>query len=138
MPDRQDVRMEDGESRPTPRRILVVGRLLNRVILRAPWTWSALRGPVRRFFERAAPGWDSRTGAGSGEHPGPLAAALVHVKPAPERVLDLGTGTGEGALLVAREFPQASVRGVDISEEMIRAAQAKIGLDPEGRVASRD
>ena len=67
----------------------------------------------------------------------PLAAALLYVKPAPERALEVGTGTGAGALLVAREFPQASVRGVDISEEMIRAAQSKVGLDPSGRVAFR-
>jgi ubiquinone/menaquinone biosynthesis C-methylase UbiE len=129
--------MEHSERRPTPRRILVIGRLLNRVIVRAPWVWPAFRGPVTRFFERSAPGWDVRTGAGSVEHLAPLAAALLHVKPAPERALDLGTGTGEGVLLIAREFPQASVRGVDLSEEMIRAAQAKVGLDPEGRIAFR-
>jgi ubiquinone/menaquinone biosynthesis C-methylase UbiE len=92
---------------------------------------------MRRFFDRSAPGWDARTGAGSVEHLASLAAALLHVKPAPERALDVGTGTGEGALLVTREFPQASVRGVDISDEMIRAAVAKVGLDPEGRIAFR-
>ena len=92
---------------------------------------------MRRFFDRSAPGWDGRTGAGSVEHLAPLAAALLHVKPAPERALDVGTGTGAGALLLAREFPQASVRGVDFSEEMIRAAAGKVGLDPSGRVAFR-
>ena len=92
---------------------------------------------MRRFFERAAPGWDQRTGAGSVDHLAPLASALLHVKPAPERALEVGTGTGEGALLIAREFPQASVRGVDISEEMIRGATQKVGLDPEGRIAFR-
>jgi demethylmenaquinone methyltransferase / 2-methoxy-6-polyprenyl-1,4-benzoquinol methylase len=92
---------------------------------------------MRRFFERAAPGWDRRTGAGSVDHLAPLATALLHVKPAPERALEIGTGTGEGALLIAREFPQASVRGIDLSEEMIRAATQKVGLDPEGRIAFR-
>ncbi|HMC05949.1 MAG TPA: class I SAM-dependent methyltransferase [Solirubrobacterales bacterium] len=114
-----------------------MGRTLNRLIVRAPWVWPAVRGPMRGFFERSAPGWDERTGAGSVDHLAPLAAALLHVKPAPERAVEVGTGTGEGALLIAREFPQASVRGVDISEEMIRAASAKVGLDPEGRVAFR-
>ena len=99
--------------------------------------WPLLRGPMRRFFDRSAEWWDERTGAGSVEHLTPLAAALVHVRPAPERALELGCGTGTGALLIAREFPRASVRGVDISEEMIRAAQAKVGLDPDGRSAFR-
>jgi ubiquinone/menaquinone biosynthesis C-methylase UbiE len=114
-----------------------MGRMLNRLVVRAPWAWPLVRAPMRRFFERAAPGWDGRTGAGSVEHLAPLAAALLHVKPAPERALEVGTGTGEGALLIAREFPQARVRGVDLSEEMIRAAKRKVGLDPEGRVAFR-
>jgi ubiquinone/menaquinone biosynthesis C-methylase UbiE len=56
---------------------------------------------------------------------------------APERALEIGTGTGTGALLIAREFPQARVRGVDISEEMVRLAKKRVGLDPEGRVAFR-
>jgi ubiquinone/menaquinone biosynthesis C-methylase UbiE len=111
--------------------------MLNRLVVRAPWTWPLLRGPMRGFFDRAAPGWDDRTRAGSVEHLAPLAAALLHVTPAPERALDVGTGTGEGALLIAREFPQAGVRGVDFSEEMIRSATGKVGLDPEGRIAFR-
>jgi ubiquinone/menaquinone biosynthesis C-methylase UbiE len=65
----------------------------------------------------------------------PLAAAVLHVDRAPERILEIDCGTGEGTLFLAREFPQARVRGVDRSEEMVRAAVAKIGLDPEGRVA---
>jgi ubiquinone/menaquinone biosynthesis C-methylase UbiE len=115
----------------------VLGRMLNRIVVRAPWAWPAIRGPMRRFFDRAARGWDERTTAGSVDHLASLAAALLHVTPAPERALEVGTGTGEGALLIAREFPQASVRGVDLSEEMIREATAKVGLDPEGRIAFR-
>jgi len=65
----------------------------------------------------------------------PLAAAVLHVSPAPERVLEIGCGDGDGTLFLAREFPAARVRGVDRSEDLIRAATARIGLDPEGRVA---
>jgi ubiquinone/menaquinone biosynthesis C-methylase UbiE len=110
---------------------------MSALVTRLPASWPLLRAPMRRFFDQHAQGWDERTGAGSAEQLAPLAAALLRVKPAPERALDLGTGTGVAALLVAREFPHARVRGVDISEEMIRIARAKIGLDPEGRVAFR-
>jgi len=112
-----------------------IGHALSRVIARAPWLWPLLRSPMRNFFAVRAAGWDERTGAGSAEHLAPLAAAALHVSPAPERVLDIGCGTGTGALFLAREFPQARVRGVDIAEEMIAAARAKTGLDPEGRIA---
>lgn len=64
----------------------------------------------------------------------PLAAALLHV-PAPERALVVGCGEGEPALLLAREFPAARVRGVDPSPELVRAASSRVGLDPEARVA---
>ena len=90
---------------------------------------------MRRYFDECAPGWDERTGAGSTQHLTSLAAGFLQVEPPPERILDIGTGTGEGALLAAREFPRASVRGIDFSAEMIAAAKAKVGLDPEGRVA---
>jgi SAM-dependent methyltransferase len=38
-------------------------------------------------------------------------------------------------MFLAREFPAARVRGVDTSERAIRRAVARVGLDPEGRVA---
>jgi len=123
------------QSTPPPRRILALGRGINNVAARMPWLWPLLRGPVRRYFSERAAGWDERTGAGGVEHLEPLAAAVLHVSPAPERILDVGCGTGSGTLFLAREFPQARVRGIDISEEMIHAAVAKVGLDPEGRVA---
>jgi SAM-dependent methyltransferase len=119
-------------ARPRERRI---GRTLTWLVARAPWAWPLLRGPMRRFFDERAVGWDDRTGAGSPAHLAPLAAATLHVPRAPERVLDIGCGTGEGTLFLAREFPQARVRGVDMSEEMVRLATAKVGLDPEGRIA---
>lgn len=64
----------------------------------------------------------------------PLAAAVLHVGN-PERILQLECGDGEGTLFLAREFPSARVRGVDSSPEAIRKAGARVGLDPEGRVA---
>jgi SAM-dependent methyltransferase len=118
-------------------RRMVVGRFVNGAVVRAPWLWPVLRKPLRAFFDAQAPSWDEQTGAGSAERLAPLAAGLLEVSPAPERALEIGTGTGVGALLIAREFPQARVRGIDVSEEMIRRAQDRIGLDPEGRVVFR-
>lgn len=128
--------MKGGE-RPTPTHVRLTGRALNATIARAPWLWPLLRPAMQGFFERAAPGWDVRTGAGSAAHLAPLAAATPLVAPEPERILDLGTGTGEAALFLAREFPRARVRGADLSEQMVRAAKAKVGLDPDGRIAFR-
>jgi ubiquinone/menaquinone biosynthesis C-methylase UbiE len=125
------------ESRGPPARVRIIGRVLNGAIARAPWLWPLLRPGVRRYFDDLATGWDERAEAGSVRHLAPLAAAVLLVKPPPERVLDVGTGTGEGALFLAREFPRASVRGIDVSEPMIAIAQGKVGLDPEGRVAFR-
>ncbi len=65
----------------------------------------------------------------------PLATAVLRVSPPPERVLEVECGEGDGALFLAREFPAARVRGVDRSGERIRAATARVGLDPEGRIA---
>ncbi len=64
----------------------------------------------------------------------PLAAAVLHVG-RPERVLQVGCGDGDAALFLAREFPAARVRGIDADPDLVGAARARVGLDPEGRVA---
>jgi ubiquinone/menaquinone biosynthesis C-methylase UbiE len=66
----------------------------------------------------------------------PLAAAVLHSGTAePERVLEVECGEGEGALFLAREFLRARVRAVDASAEAVARATARVGLDPEGRIA---
>jgi ubiquinone/menaquinone biosynthesis C-methylase UbiE len=84
-------------------------------------------------MSRAPRGWDHRTM--SAPSLTSLAAAVLHLPRPPERVLEICCGEGDGVLFLAREFPSARVRGVDPSEESIRAAVARVGLDPEGRVA---
>lgn len=64
----------------------------------------------------------------------PLAAAVLAAGE-PERVLEVECGDGEATLFLSREFPRARVRGVDRSERAVRSATARVGLDPEGRVA---
>lgn len=55
--------------------------------------------------------------------------------PRPERALVVECGEGDAVLFLAREYPAARVRGTDRSEEEVRAATARVGLDREGRVA---
>jgi SAM-dependent methyltransferase len=110
-----------------------MGRAINAIVARAPVAWPLIKGLSHSYWERRAPTWGERSSA---DYLAALGAALLRV-PEPERALDIGTGMGDAALLVAREFPRARVRGVDFSEEMVRRAQSRIGLDPEGRVAFR-
>jgi ubiquinone/menaquinone biosynthesis C-methylase UbiE len=114
-----------------------MGRALNATVARAPWLWPLLKRPVTHYFDDLATGWDERSGAPGPSHLAPIAMAVTKIDRRPERALDLGTGTGVAALFLAREFPHASIRGVDVSEQMIRKAKAKVGLDPEARVAFR-
>jgi ubiquinone/menaquinone biosynthesis C-methylase UbiE len=58
-----------------------------------------------------------------------LERALDALPEPPQRVLDLGTGTGSAALAAARRFPQAKVVGVDLAEGMV--AQARANTPPE-------
>ncbi len=120
---------------PPSRRNRLAGRAINGLVAHAPFAWPLLRGISHRYWEGRAANWGQRVDSSGPVHLAPLAAALLHVRPEPERALDIGTGLGDGALLVAREFPHARVRGVDLSEEMVRRAQGRIGLDPDGRVA---
>lgn len=132
-----EARGSDGEHQDVPSaRVRATGRAINATVARAPFLWPLMRAPMRRFWDGMAADWDRRD-RGAAEYLAPLAAGLVHVAPVPERALDVGTGTGAAALLLAREFPNARVRGVDLSEEMIRRARERVGLDPEGRVAFR-
>ena len=101
-----------------------LARGMNNVIAKAPWSWRLIRGPMRRFFERAAPTWDTRF-ASNPERMMPLTTALDLLPTAPARVLDVGTGTGAAALLAAERWPDAEVRGIDVSPKMIAVAAAK-------------
>jgi SAM-dependent methyltransferase len=111
--------------KPPGRMIRTVGRTITKAAAHAPWSWRLLRGPVRRFFDGLAPGWDERVRSGTQGRNAPLEEAVSHVEREPARVLDIGTGTGDGAFFMASRYPGAEVVGIDLAGEMIVIAQKK-------------
>jgi ubiquinone/menaquinone biosynthesis C-methylase UbiE len=89
------------------------------------------------FFDRIAPSYDSWAG---GQHER-VAARLVDVA-APqkgEHVLDVGTGTGLVAHLVAPRVSPGSVIGIDLSDHMLAIARSKMSKNVQflGMAAER-
>ncbi|MGH3022299.1 MAG: class I SAM-dependent methyltransferase [Gaiellaceae bacterium] len=95
-------------------------RLATRAVVARPRLWRLFRRPIRAQFDRLAPVWHGRGGP---ETLAAMAAALDLLEEPPRRALDLGTGTGKAALLVADRFPDAEVVGVDLAPGMIAEAQ---------------
>jgi SAM-dependent methyltransferase len=101
-------------------------RLTTNAVVRRPGLWRVFRGLTRRQFDAIAPRWETMRMPDS---LAPFEAALSAVERAPARALDLGTGTGAGARVLAARFPEAEVVGVDLSERML--AEARRTLPPE-------
>jgi SAM-dependent methyltransferase len=94
-------------------------RLTTRVVVSHPALWRLFRRPLRANFDALAPQWNDIVGD---DALAPLTEALGRLEAPPARALDLGTGTGKGAQLVAERFPEAEVLGVDLSPGMIEEA----------------
>jgi ubiquinone/menaquinone biosynthesis C-methylase UbiE len=106
-------------------------RLATDAVMRSPRLWSVFRPLVRKQFDVIAPTWDTMRGPDSFA---PFERALDAVSPSPAQVLDLGTGTGEGALAIARRYPEAEVLGVDLAPAMLAEAERKTPPELRGRV----
>ena len=104
-------------------------RLATDAAVRSPFLWRLFRPFVRRQFDSLAPVWDSMR---LEDTFAPYEAALDRLPEKPARILDVGTGTGAGALTLARRFPAATVVGVDLSDAML--AQARRNTPAELRV----
>ena len=61
---------------------------------------------------------------------GTLLGAWAQVHTAAARILDIGTGTGLIALMMAQRFPEASVLGIDIDQNAVIQAQENITASP--------
>jgi cyclopropane fatty-acyl-phospholipid synthase-like methyltransferase len=115
---------------PGPRRgpgplVRVLGRAVNSAVARFPWSWRLFSGPVRRFFDSVAVGWDERVRSDSAEYLMALQAALDRLPARPARILDIGTGTGAAAFELADRYPDAEVVGIDVSAEMVAQARTR-------------
>ncbi|HXV33131.1 MAG TPA: class I SAM-dependent methyltransferase [Gaiellaceae bacterium] len=108
-----------------------LARLATRAVVAQPALWRLFRGPLRAQFDALAPDWDGIMGP---EALAPLAAALDRLGFEPRRVLDLGTGTGKAARLVAERFPQAEVVGFDLAPRMVAEARRLLAGEHAGRV----
>ena len=106
-------------------------RLTTRAVVARPELWRFFRGPLRAQFDALAPEWDEILGD---EALAPLVAALARLDDVPERVLDVGTGTGKAARLVAERFPRTGVLGVDLSPAMVEQARSVLPAELAGRV----
>jgi ubiquinone/menaquinone biosynthesis C-methylase UbiE len=106
-------------------------RFTTNQVLRRPGAWRFLRRLMRRQFDQLAPVWDSMRGP---EAFAPFEAALQSIATPPRRVLDLGTGTGSGAFLVARHFPEAEVVGADLAPAMLAQARRNMPAELAERV----
>ena len=100
-------------------------------VVRRPRLWPLFRWLTRAQFNRIAPAWDQRR---TPEAFASLEAALDGLDTSPARVLDLGTGTGRAAFLIAKRYPEAEVVGVDLAEDMLAEARRLTPPDVAGRV----
>jgi ubiquinone/menaquinone biosynthesis C-methylase UbiE len=106
-------------------------RVATNAAVRSPFLWRLFRPLVRRMFDAIAPVWDSMR---MEDTFAPFEAALEAVDPKPRKVLDLGTGTGEGAFVLARRLPDAEIVGADMAERMLEQARRRMPPELAGRV----
>ena len=100
-------------------------RLLTRLEGRVPALHAILTRSHARRFDALAPAWDTIRGDVADSRRMLERALDELVTTAPERVLDVGTGTGQAAGILLGRYPEAQIDAVDASAQMIELARAK-------------
>lgn len=95
-------------------------RVITNAVVRWPRLWPVFRPIVRRIFDRMAPAWE---GIRMEDTLAPFEAALDRVRGPVQCALDVGTGTGAGARVLRRRYPDAEVLGTDVSPAMLAEAR---------------
>ncbi|MEI7036868.1 malonyl-ACP O-methyltransferase BioC [Fulvimonas yonginensis] len=80
------------------------------------------RAQVRRNFSRAAASYEQHD-ALQREVQADLLGRLDFYLQVPERVLDVGAGTGRGSALLKKRWPKAQVIALDLAQPMLEAAR---------------
>jgi len=80
------------------------------------------RRRVRCSFERAAPGYDDAAFLAR-EIGNRMAERLDLLRAVPRMALDLGSGTGEGARMLRRRYPDCTVVELDAAHAMLVRSQ---------------
>lgn len=77
------------------------------------------------FPEKISSKYDKLIEDVGNDYQDPFLRGLDYIDKEPQRILDLCTGTGFAAFLVAKRFPEASIEAVDQSIGMIRISKEK-------------
>lgn len=102
-----------------PRKHRIIGTILSTLVARAPWLWPVIKGPTQRFWNKMAGQWAGRA---SPDRAAALEAGARKLPSPPARILEIGSGTGDGTAALMSVFPDARITGADISEAMVKAA----------------
>jgi malonyl-CoA O-methyltransferase len=82
---------------------------------------------IRAAFDRAAPRYEEAAVL-QREVSSRLLERLQYIKITPQRVLDLGAGTGTGTRALLRQYPGAQIVALDYAPAMLRQLRSQAGL----------
>lgn len=90
------------------------------------------RPRTRQIFDDLAPRWDTMVAGQESIWFQALDGALNHLPAGwqPERILEIGAGTGRGTFHLATHFPSAVTTGLDLSPAMLHRGQQRTANEP--------